>query len=96
MNVLATLLKMMVLGLGVLMLVGGGLCGIIMVAEMGKTGGGGWELLIVAGVVGSIGWVLTRAMIGTFRRPPVENPPGSEGEAPAHQAKGDDSWPGGR
>ena len=93
MNVLATLLKMMVLGLGCVMLVGGGLLRHHHGRRMGKTGAGGWELLIVAGVVGGIGWVLTRAMIKFLPPTARWKIRRGRGRSPASN-RGDDSGPG--
>lgn len=72
MRVFGTILKVVVLAVGLLLLVGGGLCGAIMVAEIGKTGGG-FPILLVAVVVAVVGWVIVRAMMKSLRGTPPDD-----------------------
>lgn len=66
MQVLGIIIKVFVLCIGLLLLVGGGLCGAIMVAEIGSTGGG-FPILLAAVVVAVVGWVIVRAMMKSLR-----------------------------
>lgn len=63
-----TLARVCVLGLGLLLLIGGGLCSLIMVAEIAQTGSGQGILLVALGVAAGGGW-LSRALWRGFRPP---------------------------
>lgn len=67
-NVVSTVAKVLLLALGLLLLVGGGLCSLIMVAEVGKTGSGLDILVAALGVAAGGGW-LSRVTWRRFRPP---------------------------
>jgi len=67
-NAVLTLAKVFLLALGLLLLIGGGLCSLIMVAEIAQTGSGQGILLVALGVAAGGGW-LSRALWRGFRPP---------------------------